>query len=786
MRVFVPILLFSAMVLAQTSHPACTPSEPFAPVVRMEGVTELVGDVVLTCNGGTPTPSGQLVPYTTITLTFNAPVTSRITSNGASEALLVIDEPTSSENPSAAQSACATPLDGCSLAGNGGNNLYNGSPGHPNIFQAQQVSSSELAWYNVPLDPPPANAALILRFTNLRVNANSVAIANLLQPFNIQATIAITGPLQIGLAAPTQTLATAQQGLTTTVQSTTLQQCGQSPLSVYAGSPATASVTFTEGFPGAFKNNTSGSLEGQTLAQWISEQGVTESGFIPMASAGLPAQVGAAQSGTAFAIAFQNLPSQIQTSTAGTENIVDSNGSVVGSVSAVNFATPLTSSSPGNVVNVYVTAITETETIKSFTIPFPFSGSASTLPSTVSVLSGFSDAAFPQTGLFATSSTSYPQLPLFGSLDSGIITPPEAAAFPFATVVDCSNATQSLTTGGQAPAAFVLYTSEMQPRVYNVPLLSNGPPVANLQIVPDLSATWLNATLNTTTTPATLQFTALPSTFANLTATLKIVTPAPVGDLPVQVTFNNNSGPWFTRYGFANSASFVPQAVAPGEPFLIGGENFAPAVQANLMLGSNGFVATTLGNTQVLFDGEPAPLQFAVNLISTAYVAGYVPFEIAGQATTNVQVVYNGVVSPAVTLNVLDAAPGLFTANSSGGGEGAILNKDYSTNSAGNGANPGDLVYIYGGGAGQTTPPGRTGGVTGAGAPVATLNLPVEVFIDGVQATDVVYAGPAPDLIEGVFQINVRIPANARQGALPVVVQVGDKVTQPGVTVYVN
>jgi uncharacterized protein (TIGR03437 family) len=135
---------------------------------------------------------------------------------------------------------------------------------------------------------------------------------------------------------------------------------------------------------------------------------------------------------------------------------------------------------------------------------------------------------------------------------------------------------------------------------------------------------------------------------------------------------------------------------------------------------------------------------------------------------------------------VTNAVPAIFTANTSGGGQGAILNQDFTVNGPANAATPGDLVYIYGGGAGQTTPSGRTGGVTGVGAPVAALNLPVTVFIDGVQATNVPYAGPAPDLIEGVFQVNVEIPPNARSGALPVVIQVGDKMTQPGVTVYVN
>ena len=52
---------------------------------------------------------------------------------------------------------------------------------------------------------------------------------------------------------------------------------------------------------------------------------------------------------------------------------------------------------------------------------------------------------------------------------------------------------------------------------------------------------------------------------------------------------------------------------------------------------------------------------------------------------------------------------------------------------------------------------------------------------------DIAYAGPAPSLVEGVFQVNVRIPASARRNAnLPVVVQVGDKMTQQGVTIAVR
>ena len=71
--------------------------------------------------------------------------------------------------------------------------------------------------------------------------------------------------------------------------------------------------------------------------------------------------------------------------------------------------------------------------------------------------------------------------------------------------------------------------------------------------------------------------------------------------------------------------------------------------------------------------------------------------------------------------------------------------------------------------------------------PTGKFKLPLKVFIDGVQASDVLYSGPAPGLVEGVFQINVRIPANARHpGNLPVLVQIEDKVSHPGVTVAVQ
>lgn len=54
----------SAVLEAQVVTPAfqCTANAGVTPLVRGEGLAESVGDIVLNCSGGTPTPAGQAVP----------------------------------------------------------------------------------------------------------------------------------------------------------------------------------------------------------------------------------------------------------------------------------------------------------------------------------------------------------------------------------------------------------------------------------------------------------------------------------------------------------------------------------------------------------------------------------------------------------------------------------------------------------------------------------------------------------------------------------------------------
>ena len=232
-----------------------------------------------------------------------------------------------------------------------------------------------------------------------------------------------------------------------------------------------------------------------------------------------------------------------------------------------------------------------------------------------------------------------------------------------------------------------------------------------------------------------------------------------------------------------NAASYQGGAVAPGEIVTIFGVNLGPADLVGAQLDSSGKFPATLGGVQVLFDGVPAPLVYAL----VDQVSAIVPFEVAGKPQTVIQYQYNAgggaVVSNSATVPVASAAPAIFALNASGSGPGAILNADYSLNSASNpvAAAGAILVFATGGGA-------IAGGATdGALAPGlgSLATQPVTATIGGV-AANVLYAGPAPSLVNGVIQVNLQIPPGLAAGPQPVVITVGTAPSQKGITAAVK
>jgi uncharacterized protein (TIGR03437 family) len=215
--------------------------------------------------------------------------------------------------------------------------------------------------------------------------------------------------------------------------------------------------------------------------------------------------------------------------------------------------------------------------------------------------------------------------------------------------------------------------------------------------------------------------------------------------------------PWLT---VESAASGAAGAVAPGEIVTLRGYGIGPATAA---VAPNQAPVDQLGGTQVTFGGFTAPVFSA----QSQQVTVQVPWEIAGQTSTEVVVTYNGGPPAGATASapvvVATAAPGIY----------AVANSDGTLNSPSNPAKAGSFITIYGTGGGVTSPPGTTGGLWPLTASLPTLTAPVSVTIGGTSAT-VLYAGSAPTLESGYFQMNVALPSGPpASSAVNLVVAVG-------------
>ncbi len=229
-----------------------------------------------------------------------------------------------------------------------------------------------------------------------------------------------------------------------------------------------------------------------------------------------------------------------------------------------------------------------------------------------------------------------------------------------------------------------------------------------------------------------------------------------------------------------NAASY-DSAIAPGQMVVVWGNHMGPDQPVPLRLDGNGLASNTLGEVRILFDGVPAPLVY----VSSTQCSAVVPYFGATKATTHIQVEYQGVRSEPIVVAIGATAPGLFTADFSGAGQGAILNDDNVTpNSASAPAHPGSVVVLWGTGEGITDPPGVDGrpAVDVLPKPLA----PVSVKIGGLPAV-VEYAGAAPGDMPGLLLINARISMDVTSGdRVPVLVTVGNVTSRQGVTVAVR
>jgi len=221
--------------------------------------------------------------------------------------------------------------------------------------------------------------------------------------------------------------------------------------------------------------------------------------------------------------------------------------------------------------------------------------------------------------------------------------------------------------------------------------------------------------------------------------------------------------------------------ISPGEIIAVFGTNLGPVTAQIATVDSSGFIETSLGGVQVTFNGFPGPILYA----AAGQVSTIVPYEVAGASSVLVEVVFGTARSNTVNVPVVVSVPGIFSANESGTGAGAILDLNYHLVSASNPVSPGGYIQIFATGEGQTNPAGIDGKIAPDMLPLPAPLLPVMVFIGGQQAF-VPYAGAAPGQVAGALQVDAQIPAGTAAGNQPVVLTIGGSSSQPGLTVAVQ
>lgn len=211
------------------------------------------------------------------------------------------------------------------------------------------------------------------------------------------------------------------------------------------------------------------------------------------------------------------------------------------------------------------------------------------------------------------------------------------------------------------------------------------------------------------------------------------------------------------------------------------GDRFAPA-GTNVIAGPDNFiqgkVPTNLAGICVTVDGVAARI-----LAVTEKQINFIVPELTRVGTVPVQVLTDcgrvaELKSDPQEIEVRNNAPEFFYASAIPGGRSLVSAVDAATGRALTAARPGQVISIYGTGFGPTNPPVGTGELAPG---IANTVEPPIVSFDGrpLDAANILYAGVTPGLA-GVYQLNLIVPLNARNGNIPVLLRFGLQSSPPG------
>ena len=217
--------------------------------------------------------------------------------------------------------------------------------------------------------------------------------------------------------------------------------------------------------------------------------------------------------------------------------------------------------------------------------------------------------------------------------------------------------------------------------------------------------------------------------------------------------------PQFT--GIVNPASNLPPGlpnygIALGSIFDIYGANLGPSTGVfapGTPLPTTGGLS---GTTVLISQNGGTPVVAPLLYVSAGQVVAVMPSHAPIGADT-VTVNYNGKAGSSSAI-VLQSNFGISTVSGAGHGAAVVTYGDYSLVTGSNSAKPGDTLVLWGTGLGAIA------GSDAAPAAGGNINVPIQVFVGGVQAS-VVYQGRTPGAI-GLDQINFVVPQNAPLGCV--------------------
>lgn len=625
------LLLAPAGLYAQSGSPTCV-TTAVAPVVRAEGITERVGDIVLTCTG---TPNQEVTGNLTVFL--SVAVTNRVLSDSGA-------------------------LD-VGLSVNGAVANVSGTLGAPT-----QVTFAGL---RIPFN---SAGAAELRLSNVRVNATAALSGGSFFPQPIVAQIGFN-PSVVSVTQSTFQVAIPQRGLYAT---------GTTPVvPSHAGSFLPEDINFaelirkqtiffstrvTEGFQTAFEPPQAGSAQGTRIMLRFSGFTSDTRLFVPNNIAGYSAQIPTSAGDFGRGISGGSYVPGSGTLLLSRVSFTDANGSGGAAMALeqppsggmLNGVSEVTLSG-GSGVAVYEVRDADPRTVESAQIPVfigvPRSESSRSVNAQVNVTFA------PTSTVFAASRAD--AVPRFAA----VAAPTDCGVFR-----DCNSYIPKLNAPPVNMDFRLVRGVGTEYRV--IPLGNDGgglmPWAASIEY--KRGSGWILLDRESALEPvsvrvvvraltemqagiyeATIVIDAGAAGVARYPVRLEVVEPQtpppPVVNLP-------------TVTEVVHGATFAAGPVARGALVTLRGTNL------------NG------NNVSVTFDGRLARILFS----NSEQINLQVPADLPGN-TAQVVVTVNGTASAAKTVNVTAAAPGIFTPG--------ILNQDSSVNSPTNPANAGSFVQIY-------------------------------------------------------------------------------------------